>query len=284
MLPALIAGLQGVYGLYRGIKATNELNKLASQRIPRYMDAAGPLMQNKALQEQQYRQGLTPATKALMQNQFATGQLAQQRNIQETSGGQMSNALSRLGALNSNNFALGIGAQNEAAQRQGMQGMIGTNRELSGLEQRDVAADKEYRLRKEMAYGTAAQQGFQDVLGALGGYSMMKMNQDEAQKNRDFYSKLYGLDDGTSSDQTGYIPSSGGQGLQTPQIGRLYNNYDINTGKPIGKYYVGSPNLGNLPPSMGGTNLGLMNSLRTPYQFNSSLGYNPYGFNSPLNQ
>jgi len=177
MDPFTIAAMaaQAGYGLYRGIKAQQGLRALQKQRMPSLMEAMGPLQENRRLYEQQFRQGLTPATRNMAQQQFAATQLGQQRAAADLSGGQMSSALSRLGALNTGQFALGLGAQNEAAQRAGMAGMIGANQSISGLQRADAAQRLQQRLQQEQAYGQAMQQGFQDVLGAAGGLAMSQM-------------------------------------------------------------------------------------------------------------
>ena len=260
MLPAIMAGVQAAYGLYRGFKAKSALDELSTQRRPEFVDAANPLMQNKALQEQQYRQGLTPATRALYQQQQASALASQQRAASEMSGGQMSNALSRMSNLNVNNGALQLAAQNEAAQRQGMQGMIGTNRELSGLQQRDIGQKLDYRNQMERAYGQAQQQAFQDVLGAGVGFAQMQMAQSEAEKNRDFYRKLYGIktDTNTPTAET-TNPSNTNSMMQgtinIPKIGGdSYLYKDLAGNQRMG---FNKPNLNNLPLSMGGSNVSL---------------------------
>ena len=195
MDPMTIATLaQAGYGLYRGIKAQQGLRALQKQRMPSLMESMGPLQENRRLYEQQFRQGLTPATRTLAQQQFAGSQAGQQRAAMDLSGGQMSSALSRLGAANTGQFALGLAAQNEAAQRQGMAGLVGMNQAISGLQRADAAQRLAQRQQMEQAYGTAMQQGFQDVLGAAGGYAMGQMQMSEAAKQRQLYRDLYGSD------------------------------------------------------------------------------------------
>ncbi len=195
MDPFTIAAMaaQAGYGLYRGIKAQRGLRALQKQRMPSLMEAMGPLEESRRLYQQQYRQGLTPATRNLAQQQFAATQLGQQRAASDLSGGQMSSALSRLGALNTGQFALGLGAQNEAAQRAGMAGMVNMNQAISGLQRADAAQRLQQRLQMEQAYGQAMQQGFQDVLGAASGLATAQMAANEADANRELLREYYGL-------------------------------------------------------------------------------------------
>lgn len=175
---AIAAIAQGAYGLYRGLKADAALNELEKRRQARFMDAAGPIQENKRIAERIAQQGLTPQTRALMENQYASSRASAYRAASDLSGGQMSNALSRLGAMNNINFALNLGAQNEAAQRQGQQMLMGTNRELSGLQRADVAQDISDLQTQKKGYGLASQQGKMDVLGAIGGWAMGNLGKD----------------------------------------------------------------------------------------------------------
>lgn len=196
MDPFTIAAMaaQGGSALYRLIKAQQGLDAVKKQRMPSLMEAMAPLQENRRLYEQQFRQGLTPATRNMAQQQFAATQLGQQRAAADLSGGQMSSALSRLGALNTGQFALGLGAQNEAAQRAGMAGMIGVNQGISALQRADAAQRLQQRLELERQLGLGFQQAGQDILGAFGGLAMFQMQQKNAEANRQLYRDLYGLD------------------------------------------------------------------------------------------
>lgn len=209
MDPMTIAMLaQAGYGLYRGIKAQQGLRALQKQAMPSYLGAMGPLQENRRMYEQQFRQGLTPATRTMAQQQFAASQLGQQRAAMDLSGGQMSSALSRMNAANTGQFALGLGAQNEAAQRQGMAGMIGMNQAISGLQRADIAQRLAQRQQMEQAYGQAMQQGFQDVLGAAGGFAMGQMQQGEAEKQRQLMRDIYGVEKTTPTAVAGSMTPS----------------------------------------------------------------------------
>jgi hypothetical protein len=239
MDPMTIAMLaQAGYGLYRGIKAQQGLRALQKQRMPSLMEAMGPLQENRRLYEQQFRQGLTPATRNLAQQQFAATQLGQQRAAADLSGGQMSSALSRLGALNTGQFALGLGAQNEAAQRAGMVGMIGANQSISGLQRADAAQRLQQRLQMEQAYGQAMQQGFQDVLGAAGGFAKSQMAQMEADKQRQLWRDLYGV---KKTDPNIVTPGASIPTVSSPMTSST--SFEGLTGRTAGMYPTGSSEL-----------------------------------------
>lgn len=243
MDPMTIAMLaQAGYGLYRGIKAQQGLRALQKQAMPSYLGAMGPLQESRRLYEQQFRQGLTPATRNLAQQQFASSQLGQQRAAMDLSGGQMSSALSRMNAANTGQFALGLGAQNEAAQRAGMAGMVNMNQAISGLQRADIAQRLAQRQQMEQAYGQAMQQGFADVLGAASGFAQAG----EAEKQRQLYRDIYGDEKTTPSRTTtnaGFLPLKG-QSISEPSYMKQQNLL-----KPVGPVNVNFRRF-NVPKTM----------------------------------
>jgi len=237
ILPAIIAGAQAVYGIYRGVKAQQGLNALATQRTARYMDAAGPLQESRRLYQKQYNEGMGASSRALAEQNFASSLLSGQRQAAEQSGGQMSNALSRMGAMGNANFALNLAAQNEAIRRQGLGGLSQANSQLSGLQQRDIANDIYQRQQTEQAYGQAKQQAFQDVLGAGMGIAKMNMAQKNIDADRQMFRDVYG-----SRNQTPGTPRTL---ANSPMIQGYYPQPNPNTGMSLDEMY-------KLPSSMGG--------------------------------
>lgn len=303
LLPPAIAGATEIgYDIYRGIKSNDALKEIANQTMPQYMDAAGPLQRNYAMAEQQYRNGLSPAARNLALNTAASQRAQMIRSASELSGGQMSNALSRLGALNNAQMAIGLGAQDQAARERGMGQMMGINQQLSGLQQRDIAQNINYRLQKEQGYGLAKQQAAQGIIGALGGFGMATMNMQDSEADRQLYRDMYGLNKGENPTigpsvnpasigapaASVYNPTQmltgfgkllnqpptkmlGERMLQAPTLGSQNQLENIYGWQMVDTPYDSVPNLRNLPPAMGGTNLSLGSKFSTPSNM-----YNPY--------
>jgi hypothetical protein len=185
LLPAIAAALQGAYGIYRGVKAQKGLEALSKQRQARFMDAAGPLQQNRQFGLQQMQQGIAPTTRAIAEQTAASQRAGQYRQATDIGGNSIGSVIGRIGALNSAQLGLGLAQQNQSARERGMGIAMGANQQLSSLQQRDIGLDIQQRQQMEQAYGQAVQQGFQDTLGAVGGLAMMGMQVKEAQKNRD---------------------------------------------------------------------------------------------------
>jgi hypothetical protein len=177
VIPAISAGLELGYNIYRGIKSDKALKALAKQRMPRYMDAAGPLQQNLGMASRQFQQGLSPQAEALAKGTAANQMAGQFRAATDLGGGQLGSALGRIGAFNTNQLGLQLGAQDQMARERGMQQMMNVNQQLSGLQQRDVAQDINIRLQKEQGYGLAKQQAIMGGLGAVSGLGQAALYQ-----------------------------------------------------------------------------------------------------------
>jgi pyrroline-5-carboxylate reductase len=133
----------------------------------------------------------------------------------------MGSALGRIGAFNMNQLGLNLGMQDQMARERAMQQMMGINTQLSGLQQRDVAQDINYRIMLEQNYGLAKQQGIRDVMGAVTGFGTAALSSYNAAQDREMYKQLYGTGGnkvaGLSDLPYGSSTESGAFGLRVPQ-------------------------------------------------------------------
>ena len=212
VIPAITAGLELGYNIYRGIKSDKALKALAKQRMPRYMDAAGPLQQNLGMATRQFQQGLSPQAEALARGTAANQMAGQFRAATDLGGGQLGSALGRIGAMNTNQLGLQLGAQDQMARERGMQQMMGINQQLSGLQQRDIGQDISNRLNKEQGYGLAKQQAMMGGINALSGFGQAAM-----------YQNIYGGDNPTTQNNpTIDNPTGDGTFANTDALTRRY--------------------------------------------------------------
>jgi hypothetical protein len=166
---AIAAIAQGAYGLYRGLKADSALADLEKRRQARFMDAAAPIQENKQYGQLGYKFGLTPGSKALAENQFAS----QQRGLLSSPvGAQMRQNIGRVAGASTADFGLRMAGMNEQASQRGLNTIMGANQQLSGLQRADVSQDISDLQAQQKGYGLASQQGKMDVLGAIGGWAM----------------------------------------------------------------------------------------------------------------
>jgi len=171
----LSAGLQAGYGIYQAANSASLLSKLSKQKKARYVDAAAPIEQNKAIGEQMAKTGLDATTRAVAQQTQASQAAGQYRQFTDMSGGQLSSALGRIGAFNTSQLGQQLGTMNQAAIERGRNIQMMANQQISGLQRADVQQDISYRERVESNLGMAKQQGTMNVLGAVGGYAQSQM-------------------------------------------------------------------------------------------------------------
>jgi hypothetical protein len=181
-IPALV---KGGYDVFRYIESQKNLKSLANRPTPRFSDNLGYLQENKRMYQTQFNQGMTPATRALATQNFASSLASGQRAASEMSGGQMSNGLSRMGAMGNANFALNLAAQNEQVQNQARSGLASSNLQLQSREDRDTQNKYTELGDMKKQYGMAASEGAMGAINAIGGYQMGKIGLDEATKDRE---------------------------------------------------------------------------------------------------
>ena len=181
-IPALV---KGGYDVFRMIESQKNLNALSQKPIPRFSENTSYLGENKNMYQKQFRQGMTPASRALATQNFASAELSNQRAANDMSGGQMSSALSRMAGANNANFALNLAAQNEQVQNQARSGLASTNLQLQTRKDRDTQNQyNELGAAKEQ-YGKAFSEAAMGAINAVGGYQMGKLGLQERQKDRD---------------------------------------------------------------------------------------------------
>lgn len=210
------AGVQAGTSAYRNIKAQRGLKELEKQRLPSYMDAAGPLQQNYTMAARQARMGLSPEASALARSTAASQSAGQFRAASELSGGQLGTALGRIGAMNTTQLGLQMGVQDQMARERGVQQMMGINRELSGLEQRDIGVGLQRRSEAERGYGQAIQDSRREMIGAASGLATGYLGFKNAEANRQMTRDIYGLNRTTGGGAGG----AGGAGA-----GAVTNNF-----------------------------------------------------------
>lgn len=169
------AGLQAGYGIYQAANSASLLKKLSKQKKARYMDAAAPIQENRAIGQQMAKTGIDATTRSIAEQTQASAAAGQYRQFTDMSGGQMSSALGRIGAFNTTQLGQQLGAMNQSAIERGRNIQMMANQQISGLQRADVQQDISYRERVESNLGMAKQQGIQNVLGAVGGYAQSQM-------------------------------------------------------------------------------------------------------------
>lgn len=162
-------GVGAIAGISQMAKAQSELSKLKMQKTPSVLEAKGPLMENIKLSRSQFERGLDPTSLRLARQQTATENLRNQRYFQDISGGQLSQAASRMSALGTAQSGLGLASMDVAARQRGMSALMSANQMYSGLLREDAAQRRQYRMMLEQQLGYAKSEGRQNIMNAIEG-------------------------------------------------------------------------------------------------------------------
>jgi hypothetical protein len=172
---------------------------MKGERKAEYIDAAAPIQENRQLGLAQERRGLSPIALATAKEGFGQARAGSYRAATDTSGGQLSSAISRMGASSNAQFGMGLAAQSQAASERGQAIRMGANQQLSGLQQRQVAEDISDYNRRQQAFGQGVQDAVYSGMGALEGYTTSKMSMENAEKDRQAYRDVNGMTAGEPS-------------------------------------------------------------------------------------
>lgn len=153
-------------------KSKLELAGLKKEKMPSVLEAAGPLRENIDIARQQYERGIGQQSIDLARQQNALDVRKSQRYFQDISGGQMSSAASRLGAMGTAQTGLGLASMNIAARQRGMSALISGNQQMAGLMREDAANRRQYRMALEQQLGYARSEGRGNIVNAVQGAAM----------------------------------------------------------------------------------------------------------------
>lgn len=219
---------QAALGAVQAVSALKGLNDLKKQALPKYDMTEAE--KNVSMYQRRFDQGLSPEERAAMGQQFSSATAGFYRAASEQSKGSLSNFLGRISALDRIKYATQMGSMMAQEKRAAMGGLAGARNTLMGQQNRQAAYEMQRRDSAERALGGALQSGLYNVGTGL----------------------TYGL----ASFTPGSTSATGGQETQaqTQTFNPVGEPGSYNYSSPIGPR-ESYPNLMNLPPSMGGTNL-----------------------------
>ena len=86
-LPAILAGVQLATSIYRGVKSAQGLVGMKGEDRGQFMDAAGPIQENKAIGDRMAKTGVDATTRAIAEQTQASQTAGQYRQFTDMSGG-----------------------------------------------------------------------------------------------------------------------------------------------------------------------------------------------------
>jgi hypothetical protein len=169
--PGLISG--GV----RAISSYGKLKELENQPLPTFDTTQA--QQNINMYQRRFNQGLSPEERGAMSQQFQSEQAGMFRQTSERAGGQISNFLGRVTAMDRVRNAMKTGSMMAQERRAAMSGLAGARQGLQSQLNAQTQMDMRRRMAEEQALGqgmqaglTAAEKGLayglQQGMGAMG--------------------------------------------------------------------------------------------------------------------
>lgn len=143
-----------------------QLRKARRLPFPGYMASKGPLAEMKSLYQSQLREGIGSEQRGIMRMQGAMTN-AQQINAVAQNSAQSSQLLGRTAGLNRSSSEMRIAQADIAAKQSAMTGIERMNTAMTAIEQKDIAASRDYRIKAEQAAGAAIKRGSENIANNL---------------------------------------------------------------------------------------------------------------------
>jgi len=145
--------------------ALTKLNEVGKQELPKY--DMSPTQANVSMYKQRLAQGLPSAEIAAMQQAQASQNAGGYRQATELSGGQLSNAIGRIGQLQNINLATRMGQMQAQERRANQSALAGAQGALQGQMNMQTQYDMQRRSQQEQALGGALRAGLTGMGNAL---------------------------------------------------------------------------------------------------------------------
>jgi hypothetical protein len=166
-VPGYASAGMGLVQMAVGMYQLNKANKLP---FPNYQKTKGPYSEMKSIYQTNMRQGIGSEQRGNLMMQNAQSQ-AQQANAISQSSPQASAVFGRTAAMNRTGGIMQIAQADQNAKLDAMSGVERMNNALTAIEQKDIAAARDYRLTAEKAAGQAIARGSENIAKNLAGNS-----------------------------------------------------------------------------------------------------------------
>jgi hypothetical protein len=154
------ATLGGVVQLATGLSQLRKANRLP---FPDYREGSQYAMDTKRLYEENFKTGLGQEKMDMMRQNVGAQNIQTYRSIAENAP-QLAGAYGRVGAFNQIANEKAIAQMNQSFKESQLAGLTRANAELSTIERRAVAAERQYKMQAEQAAGAAIKTGSENLM------------------------------------------------------------------------------------------------------------------------
>lgn len=154
------ATLGGIVQLATGLSQLRKANKLP---FPDYREGMQFAADTKRLYQENFKTGLGQERMDQMRRNVGAQNIQTYRSIAENAP-QMASAYGRVGALNQIQNERALAQMDQSFRESQLAGLTRANAEISTIERRAVAAQRQYRLQAEQAAGAAIKTGSENLM------------------------------------------------------------------------------------------------------------------------
>ena len=155
-----VATIGGIAQLAIGLNQLRKANKLP---FPDYREGMQYAMDTKKLYQENFKTGLGQEKMDQMRRNVGTQNIQTYRSIAENAP-QMAGSYGRVAALNQIQNERGIAQMNQSFKESQLAGLSRANAEISTIERRAVAAQRQYKIQAEQAAGAAIKGGSENIM------------------------------------------------------------------------------------------------------------------------
>ena len=154
------ATVGGIVQLATGLSQLRKANKLP---FPDYREGMQYAADTKRLYQENFKTGLGQEKMDQMRRNVGAQNIQTYRSIAENAP-QMAGSYGRVAALNQIQNERGIAQMNQSFKESQLAGLARANAEISTIERRAVAAQRQYKIQAEQAAGAAIKAGSENVM------------------------------------------------------------------------------------------------------------------------
>ena len=166
-LGSIGSGVAAGMGLVQMAVGLNQAKKARRLPFPSYRSAQRPLLEQRQLYRNVYETGLGSERESIMRSELASQRAGATRRISESSP-QASAYLRGMSGLSGVKGEQMITQSDIQAKQMGLTGMERINAALTGIEQAQIEADRQYKIMAQKAAGETIKTGTENIVkGAL---------------------------------------------------------------------------------------------------------------------
>lgn len=158
---------EAIGGSIQMIVGLNQLRKAKRLPFPDYTSGMQYANENMEMYRKQYQQGLGEDELGGIRKESSSQTAKTLRNLAETAPQFAGQAASRIAAVDRLTLEAGLGRMNESVKREALSGMARSAAEISEIQQRQVSAQRAYKIMAQEAAGAAIARGSENLVQGI---------------------------------------------------------------------------------------------------------------------